>query len=501
MRIAFPDEMKTIDKETIEMGIPSLVLMESASVEVMNVIIERYRGKIVVLCGPGNNGGDGYALARRLLINGYDVVVYSWKNPKSKDCIYNHDLFIKTGGEVKNLDDNTSLATDLKDAQVIVDGLFGTGFKGTLPSEIKDLFNTINKCKCSRVAIDISSGVNGNTGEVNQTAFMADVTITFGLSKFGHYLQPGRYYTGELIIKNIGFPERIIEKHTKSECIDLELAKKLLPDRYPWEHKGSYGKVLIVGGSENYTGAPLMAAQGALISGCGKVITYTPKNAQAVIRNNIPQVIAYGSEDINLNENDLPAAKKLLKDIDVLVIGPGIGRRDETKSFVLELIENAAEVSSIKVLIDADGLHAIKDEMYLLKKFDHAVLTPHPGEFSKLTGKRIEELINNIELIRKYADKWQTTIILKGSTSIISDRFKNVRLNITGNTGLAKGGSGDLLSGTIGALMAQNINCYDAASLGSYIMGKAAEMTDINPRSCTIQKVIDAYSKAFNSLK
>jgi NAD(P)H-hydrate epimerase len=244
-----------------------------------------------------------------------------------------------------------------------------------------------------------------------------------------------------------------------------------------------------------------MAAQGALISGCGKVITYTPENAREVIRNNIPQIIAYGSEKKNLSDNDLPVMKELLKGVDVLVIGPGIGRDKNTKNFVLGLLEMVSNLDLSKVLIDADGLLAIKDDMKLLKNIDDTIITPHPGELSKLTGKGINELINNIEMVREYAGKWKTTLLLKGSTSIISDRGKNVRLNITGNTGLAKGGSGDLLSGTIGAFMAQNMNGYDAASLGSYIMGKAAEMANVNQRSCTIHDVTGAYSKVFDLLK
>jgi NAD(P)H-hydrate epimerase len=501
MKIVFPDEMKSIDKETIEMGVPSLVLMESASIEVMNVIKEKFGRKILILCGPGNNGGDGYALARRLTVSGYNVVAYSWKNPKTKDCIHNRDLFADIGGTIKKFDNYNDLITDIKNSEVVVDGIFGTGFKGTLPGEIIDAFNEINKHECSRVAIDISSGINGSTGEVNQAAFLADVTVTFGLPKFGHYLQPGKYYTGELIVKNIGFPEKIINKFASCECIDSKLANELLPYRYPWEHKGSYGKVMIVGGNEVYTGAPLMAAQGALISGCGKVITYTPENARETISNNIPQIIAYGSVKKNLSDNDLPVMKELLKDADALVIGPGIGRELETKKFVLGLLEMVSKLDLSKVLIDADGLLALKDDMKLLKNLDDTVITPHPGEFSKLTGKEINELINNVKMVREYAGKWKTTLILKGSTSIISDKGKNIRLNITGNTGLAKGGSGDLLSGTIGAFMAQNMNCYDAASLGSYIMGKAAEIANVNQRSCTIRDVTAAYSKVFDLLK
>jgi NAD(P)H-hydrate epimerase len=501
MKIVFPDEMKSIDKETIEMGIPSLVLMESASIEVMNVIKERFGRRILILCGPGNNGGDGYALARRLMVSGYDVVTYSWKNPKTEDCIHNHDLFAEIGGTIKKFDNYNDLIADIKNSEVVVDGIFGTGFKGTLPNEIIDVFNVINRHRCRRVAIDISSGINGKTGEVNQVAFLADVSVTFGLPKFGHYLQPGKYYTGELIVKNIGFPEKIINKFAKCECIDSKLANKLLPDRFPWGHKGSYGKVMILGGNEVYTGAPLMAAQGALISGCGKVITYTPENAREAIRNNLPQVIAYGSEKKNLSDNDLPVIKELLKDVDVLVIGPGIGRENETKKFVLGLLKIISKLDVSKVLIDADGLFAIKDDMKLLKNIEDTVITPHPGEFSVLTGKGISELINNVGIIREYASKWETALLLKGSTSIISDKAKRIRLNITGNTGLAKGGSGDLLSGTIGAFMAQNINGYDAASLGSYTMGKAAEMVNVNQRSCTIHDVSGAYSKVFDLLK
>ncbi|MFW6121735.1 MAG: NAD(P)H-hydrate dehydratase [Petrotogales bacterium] len=501
MLIASPDEMKKIDKETIEMGIPSLILMESASIEVMNVINENYNGKILILCGPGNNGGDGYALARRLLINGYTVVVYAWKKPKSKDCLHNHELYKKIGGTVKNFSNHNDLLIDIKTSDVVVDGLFGTGFKGSLPEDIEEAFTVINKSKCKRIAIDIASGVNGNTGKVENNAFFADITVTFGLSKIGHYLQPGKYYTGELIVRNIGFPEKIIRDNTSNECIDLEFARELLPERYPWEHKGSFGKVLIVGGSEDYTGATLMAAEGALLSGCGKVLTYTPEKAQAVIRNNLPQIIAYSSSRANLGYNDIKIIDNLIKDIDVLVIGPGIGRKDETVKFVHDLLKLASSINTLKVLIDADGLFALKKNMELLNGIYDTVLTPHPGEFSMLINKTVKEIINNLELVKECASNWQSTLVLKGATSIISDKSKKIRLNIAGNTGLAKGGSGDLLSGTIGAFMAQNMNGYDAASLGSYVMGKAAEMSNVNQRSCTIHDITDAYTKVFDLLQ
>ncbi len=500
MLIASPDEMKNIDKETIEMGIPSLVLMESASIEVMNVIKEHYNGKILILCGPGNNGGDGYALARRLLIGGYAVIVYAWKKPKSKDCLHNHELFKKIGGTVKSFSNYNDLLSDIKTSEVIVDGLFGTGFKGSLPEDIEEAFTVINRCKCKRIAIDISSGVNGNTGKVENAAFFADLTVTFGLSKFGHYLQPGKYYTGELVVRNIGFPERIIRDNTSNECIDLELARELLPERYPWEHKGSFGKVLIVGGSEDYTGATLMAAEGALISGCGKVLTYTPEKAQAVIRNKLPQIIAFSSRRANLGYNDIEIIDSLIKDIGVLVIGPGIGRKDETVKFVRDLLKLASSNDNLEVLIDADGLFALKEHMELLSGINDTVLTPHPGEFSLLTNKAVNEIINNLELVKECANNWQSTLILKGATSIISDKSKKIRLNITGNTGLAKGGSGDLLSGTIGGLMAQKMKGFDAASLGTFIMGKAAEISKTNPRSCTIDDITRAYSDVFNVL-
>jgi len=499
VKIAYPDEMKKIDRRAIEIGVPSIVLMESAAIAVANEIMKKMPKKVTLLCGRGNNAGDAYAVGRHLLANGVEVFAVMLAEPSTKDCRKNYRLFRRFGGNVIKFCDLKKHWNKIKESDVFVDGIYGTGFKGDLSSEIGELLEAVNKIHAFRVAVDIPSGVDGKNGEVRPTAFKANLTVTFGLAKPGHFFYPGRAFVGKLKIINIGFPEKLMTEEASLNLLTDKEASELLPSRPPYGHKGTFGKVLTIGGSEDYSGSVVLAALGAIKVGAGMVFTFTPEKVQSVVRNNIPEVIALAGNKPHLAITDLESILSTLSKVNVVIIGPGIGRKEETFELIKELlIESSAR--KIPVIVDADAIHALKSLNHDQINWENIVITPHPGEFSSITERKIEEVINNIDLVKEFSKKNKINVLLKGATSIFSSYTGEIWLNTTGNTGLAKAGSGDLLTGTIAGFIAQGIDMKAATILGAYFMGKAAEMCEIYEASMSASQVSSVYSKIFKHL-
>ena len=503
MKLVLPEKMKEIDKKTIEeLGVPSLLLMESAAAAVELQVLSFSPRKILLLCGRGNNGGDAYAAGRKLLARGLEVSALSLGMPVTKEARLNYRLFKAFGGKVYKYTELTKKTRSfISEHDLILDGLFGVGFKGSLSAEMIDLIEYVNALSAIKVAVDIPSGVDGTNGSINPIAFKANVTVTFGAGKPGHFFFPGCVYTGTLHIARIGFPERLVEDLSNIELVDDQLAKALLPERIPWGHKGTFGKVCIVGGSSDYTGAALLAALGSMKIGAGIVYTFTPREAQEIVRNNLPEAICIASKSVVLTPEDVDALIALLDKVDALVVGPGIGRADETIDFVKELLSSKRLKSLGAVIVDADALYAVSRVPETIKRKGNFILTPHPGEFSRLTKKPIEEVVNNMDTVKSFAMEMELQLTLKGAVSIIADKSGGIWLNNTGNTGLAKGGSGDLLSGTIAGLSAQGLAPLEALVLGSYFMGKAAELTDKYEATLSASAIAANYGKVFEYLK
>lgn len=499
MKIAYPDEMRKIDLRTIEMGVPSIVLMESAAIAVASEIMKRTPKKATLLCGRGNNAGDAYAVGRHLLANNVEVFAVKLAEPSTKDCRKNYRLFRKFGGKIIKIHNLWKHWNKVKDSDVFVDGIYGTGFKGHLSPEIVELLEAANKTHAFKVAVDIPSGVDGKNGEVRPTAFKADLTATFGLSKPGHFFYPGRAFVGRLKIVNIGFPEEFMIEEASLNLLTDKEAAELLPSRPPFGHKGSFGKVLIIGGSEDYSGSVVLAALGAMRVGAGMVFTFTPEKVQSVVRNNIPEVIALAGNKPHLSIADLEGILSTLSKMSAVIIGPGIGRKKETFELIKELLIDLSS-RKIPVIVDADAIHALKNLNHIKINWKNIVITPHPGEFSSITEQKIEEVVNNIEIVKEFSKKNRINILLKGATSIFSSYAGELWLNTTGNTGLAKAGSGDLLTGTIAGFIAQGLDIKSATILGAYFMGKAAEMCEIAEASMSASQVSSVYSKVFKHL-
>ncbi|WP_292598789.1 NAD(P)H-hydrate dehydratase, partial [Mesotoga sp. UBA6090] len=473
--------------------VPSLLLMEEAARSVFEEI-QRYRvSRAVVLCGGGNNGADGYVVARLLLGDGIDVAVVRCYTPASDDCKRNAAIYSSLGGPAVDLEETSAVEDLLKRADIIIDAVFGTGFHGSLEGSIAKLFEFVNGLKAYRLAVDIPSGVSGFDGSVSDSSFKADKTVTFGLAKVGHFLYPGCEFCGEILVESAGFSKKIMNSLANSEVIDEEVISALLPERPRNSYKGSYGSVLVTGGSEVYTGAPYLSALGAFRSGCGMVYSYTPGGSASVIRNNLPEAIALVSDGDFLGPNDIKHLSKLMDRIDCVVVGPGIGRKEDSVEFVLQLLRSFPDKSFV---VDADGLFAISKDLSVLSRSMKILITPHPGEFGRLNEGRTD-----LESFMGFCSSRGTRAILKGAASVFCNASGKISINTAGNTGLAKAGSGDLLSGSIAGFAAQTGDLDQSAILGMYFMGKAAELSRISESSNSASRIADSFSLVFKQFE
>jgi NAD(P)H-hydrate epimerase len=473
-------QMKELDSKTIsEFGIPSAVLMENAGkgcADLMRDLFEvELNQGIVILCGAGNNGGDGYVIARWLDNYGFDVTIISaGESNSSPETINNRDLCKKLYIEIINITDpeyKTLSEEVLYDAGVIVDCLFGIGFKGNLNEQISTLIERVNSIEALKVAIDIPSGVSADTGYA-ELAFKADITLTMETMKYGHLIGKGRFYSNLVEVIPIGIPEYIWE--------DMEVAILLneitahLPDRKGLANKGDYGRIAVFAGSPGFTGAAFMSALACVKAGAGLVTLFShPDNTQ--IYDNKPYEVMV--REIPLDAKGLinsAALQEALDKYDVILFGPGCGVNDfslNTLNFILNDWNKSA-------IIDADGLNTLAQhpKLYKLLAEKSIILTPHWGEYCRLADTTIEALqqdcINNL---RQFVQQHKVKVLLKSATSVYYDT-DIMYINITGNDGLSTGGSGDVLSGLIAGFLGQKMSPANAAGMAAYYLGLTAEL-------------------------
>lgn len=493
MRVAFPDQMREIDKAIIERGVPSLILMEEAARSVFEEIRRFSMSNAIVLCGGGNNGGDGYTVARLLLCAGIHVEVVQCYVPSTVDCIANATLYGSLGGQTVRIEEKLDVKEVLSKADIVIDAVFGTGFHGELESEVTEIFDFVNRLNVIRLAVDIPSGVSGFDGSISKSCFRAHKTVTFGLAKTGHFLYPGREFCGDVVVGSVGFPKSVMNSLADSEVIDDEMVSKLIPERVLNSYKGTFGSVLVVGGSGIYTGAPYLSALGAFRSGCGMVYSYTPQGSATVIRNNLPEAIAYESRKDFLIPGDIEVLSKIMERIDSVVIGPGAGREEESIEFVLKLLKSFPGKNFV---VDADGLYALSKDLSVLARSERIIITPHIGEFS-----RMNEGKTDLKSFVQFCVSNSTTAILKGASSVLCDAKGKITINTTGNSGLAKAGSGDLLSGTIAGFASQTGELTRSAILAMYFMGRAAELSVVSEPCNSASKIAEFYTLVFEELK
>ncbi len=493
-------EMKEIDNYSIQtIGIPSSVLMERAAMSISDAIMRDNRISIQsnILCcaGAGNNGGDAIAVARILHCYGYNTRVFM--AGKTEKQTFETRLQL-------NICQKLGIAIEenliLSNIDVVIDGFFGIGINSMIRAPFDIYIKQINEWHQSKsnhviYAVDMPSGISADHGRVMGEAICADVTVTFGYKKCGLVLYPGRKYAGSIFVSDIGFPkEALAANHVKGIAIE-EKDLAILPERPSDSNKGSFGKVLIIGGKKNMSGAAYFAGAAAYRSGAGLVRILTPEANRIILQTLLPQAMI----DI-IEETDDDKITKLISWADVIVAGPGIGTEMPSTNIIRKFIE----WSDKPLVMDADALNLLSNHPEWYEKLkQRCIITPHMGEMARLTGLSIEELkADRAKACSEFAKKHQIICILKDSSSVISDG-KTVCYNETGNQGMAKGGSGDILAGMTGAIAAVNFDLFSTGCISAYIHGAAGDLAskEKGSHSMTADDLLDGLNCFFKKYK
>ncbi|SHG39336.1 NAD(P)H-hydrate epimerase [Thermosyntropha lipolytica DSM 11003] len=491
MKILRAEEMRLIDGMAInEYGIPGIVLMENAgirTVEVINEILGEIRNKkVVVVAGRGNNGGDGLVIARQLMNGGARVTVFVMgkKEELTPDTRINYEIMQKIKGDIYPLyepEHMEKFAEEVQKAEIIVDSIYGIGFKGSLQEFEAGVVNIINSRGVPVIAVDIPSGVEADTGKVHSTAVRASHTVTFAAPKWGHILEPGADFTGNLTVADISIPRFLLEQSSlKSNLIREETIKPYWGKRKRESHKGTYGHVLVLGGSLGMTGAVSMAAYAALRAGAGLVTAAVPESLLPIVAGFRPEIMTVPLAETGkaaIAVEALPAIENLLGAVSVCAVGCGMSRYLEAKAIMNFILEKAG----VPLVIDADGINALAEDISILKNRQvPVVLTPHPGEMARLLQKSIKEVqADRVEIARSFAVDWNVTLVLKGNKTVVAMPSGDVYVNLTGNPGMATAGSGDVLCGIISGFIAQGLNPQMAAVAGVYVHGRAGDLASM----------------------
>ena len=493
MKLVTAKEMKALDVQAqTDYAMPGILLMDNAAQAVAEAVHEALTAlegeRVVIFCGGGNNGGDGLGAARWLQSYGVSVrafVVGAALDAVQGDAALELAMFTKAGGRVEALsteDDWVLAELAASKADVLVDALLGTGFHGELEGDVLRACELLNKSEKYILAVDIPTGVNADNGAVSENAVRADHTVTMALVKTGLLLYPGREYCGDIELADISMPVKLVEEYQSDKYrLTDEIVRELLPLRKANAHKGDAGRVVICAGSPGYTGAAALASDAAVKAGAGLVSLYTPLSSRDVLAIKLTEVMVHGLLERMPGILGGGAASDVASSAeaaDVLAIGPGLGTSESTQEAVRTILQKI----TTPVVIDADALTALAGHTEILAAMQaQKVLTPHPGEMARLTGLEIAEIeADRINIAKKYAEQWQAIVVLKGAPTVIGCPNGTVYVNSTGNSSLATGGSGDVLTGIIAGLAAQEISLQEAAICGVYLHGLAAELTGID---------------------
>jgi NAD(P)H-hydrate epimerase len=492
MEVLTPAMMTKCDQETIESGYPEILLMEAAASGVANLALEiikekvffkeKKEVKISILAGKGNNGGDGLAAARILKNWGYqtqiilssDKDVLKGVNEKNFELAALNKVKYYQFEDLKEID----FLNIISESDLIIDSLLGTGITGELRGNIKKIINLINQKLTKQpltLAVDIPSGIIGKNGNIAGDALKADHTATMAAYKRGLLLYPGRDFAGNIKVINIGIQEETIKTNgDRLKVFNDQEAEKLMPKRKNYGHKGDFGKIAVLAGSKGMTGAPLLTTKAALKSGSGLVYLLIAEEIEALTTSQLDELVGISLPSKNgiIAESSFEKIKQFSKKVDLLAVGPGLG----TTSSVQSTIRNILVKLNIPLIMDADAINSIND-LDLLKNYSgELILTPHPGEMSRLTGLTIKEINDNrIKIARDFAKENKLTLILKGAATITAASDGRTYINSSGSNGMATAGSGDVLTGIVSSLKAQNMKSFEAAALAVYIHGKAGE--------------------------
>lgn len=476
MKLLTPSQARELDKISMgEMGISGETLMGNAGKSVANFALELLshisKPSILILCGKGNNGGDGFAAGSILFDKKYDVSIHSIcdKNDLTGDSLIYY-LKCESNGQTITFGHSTP---EIDTPDLVIDCIFGTGFKGPLRDRYIPLFEWINQLNTTILSVDIASGIDGDSGCVSPIAIKADYTITIERLKVGSIFRHGPDYTGKTNVVDIGFPD-VQLSGLDWETVSPQLIKKVLSPPSVDSHKSTSGKVLIIAGSQGMTGAAILCTYGALRSGAGLTVTTAPSILNEIYEKSIVEGMTLTLEsDIGILTHK--HFEKILEKgnwADAVVLGPGLGRDIETQKLVISLVHQLEK----PIILDADGLFPFKENIQLLNERQFPlIITPHIGELSHITGIEPDTIIQNFpSVMTDFMGDFSHTALIKQVPSCIFSK-KSVFVNSTGNPGLATGGTGDVLSGMIASFSAQKMNLETAGIVGAYIHGKASD--------------------------
>ncbi|MBN1543683.1 NAD(P)H-hydrate dehydratase [candidate division KSB1 bacterium] len=479
-------EMAEMDRLAIDFyGMPGIALMENAGRGTAAIILEMFSaasGKIAIFCGPGNNGGDGFVIARHLLNAGLEVCTYLVAKPEkiSGDARINLDILQKMGHSVQTIAATTDLPAQRPD--LVIDALLGTGVRGALRGLFASTVEHINRWDTAVLAVDLPTGIDADSGVAAGPAVRADVTATMALKKRGLLFSPGSDFAGEVVVVDIGMPTSVMEIQSPAVWeLDESTIRSLLPHRSRDAHKNRCGTVAVIAGSVGFSGAAILASEAVLRSGAGLVYLCTPQSLNTIFETRLTEVITCPVDDAEqgfLHSSCFPEIRAQVEKQNAVALGPGLGQNAETGELVTQLFFSL----SLPMVVDADGLNlAARHLRALIGYAGEMILTPHPGEFSRLIDKPVDEFLPaRIDVVRRTAMEWKKTVVLKGGPTVIGAPDGRIFINPTGNPGMATAGSGDVLTGLLAGLLAQGLSAPDAACAGVYIHGLAGDIAAEN---------------------
>lgn len=509
MYVLTSSEAKEVENQAVErlsISIEKLMAKagETVALEAQKMI--KPNGRVVVFAGKGNNGGDGFVASKLLLEKGYNVKQFLLCPPEEikNEAERAYKELVKTSvkPEFVKEEDIPGIPQALKKADLIIDAIFGFGFRGEIKGTISKVTQAINQAACPVLSVDIPSGLEADTGRVSSGCIKASKTATFTCPKVGMEIYPGLDFCGEIVVRDIGIPHEILKKKASTRIITSLEIKKLLPLHPPDIHKKSCGKVLVIAGSPGLTGAACLTATAALRSGAGLVTLGVPQSLNSIFEEKLTEVMTVPLPETKAMTLSLEVFDYLVSQadsFDVLVVGPGISVEEDTVSLVQEIVREI----KIPLVIDADGLNAIALKTKLLSKRDYpTIITPHPGELGRLlqvdSGKIQSDRLG---FAKRAAEELNSVVVLKGARSIIASG-KESHINSAGNWGMATAGTGDVLTGLVSGLLAQGMELKDAAVTGTYLHGLAGDLA-ANEMSnyCLIAgDLIDYLPKAFREV-
>jgi len=522
MKLATAKQIRELDRCAIEeQGIPSIELMEKAARGVSKAAMElggrKLRKRIAVFCGSGNNGGDGIAAARILFLRGARVRVFlvGQYEKLTPDSMEMTRRLSECGVELEAYDPQSDEQREwIMESDVLIDAMLGVGLSReiTEDSVIGTAIKLINAAPGTVVSADIATGVDADTGRIMGLAVKADRTVTFSLAKIGQFVGKGKLYSGKVQVQDIGIPEELVQRVVSPvQTVNEEFVSWALPKRPNDGHKGTFGKLLAVGGSVGYTGAPWLMAESAVRSGCGLVYLGVPESIWQVEAakcvSSMPFPLPETGDSIQYKQlNSEYALQRILERsaaCDVLAIGPGMGRSLGAERLVRELLRKKDK----PVVLDADGINALQGHMDILSARRNwvTILTPHDGEFARIVGRSVKDVVfgDRVRLAAEFARGYHCTLVLKGHRTITATPEGSVLVNTTGNSGLAKGGSGDVLTGIVASLLCQGASPVQAAAGGVWIHGRAAELAArrLTEYAMTPVDVMEALAEVFCQLQ